>query len=129
MHGGRRRHGLEGIRRRYGLKTEFLVAITQLCSERSLPKETVLQAVEQALVSAYKRNFGGAQNITARIDPNSGKARIFATKDVVEEVHDRRIQISLEEARRYDPMAELGSQIQLESTPDDFGRIAAQTAK
>lgn len=111
------------------MKTEFLVAITQLCSERSLPKETVLQAVEQALVSAYKRNFGGAQNITAKIDPNSGKARIFATKEVVEQVHDRRIQISLDEAKRYDPMAQLGSTVQLESTPDDFGRIAAQTAK
>src|SRR5512135_867377 len=100
------------------MKTEFLVAITQLCSERGLPKETVLSAVEQALISAYRRNFGGAQNITAKIDPNSGKARIFATKEVVDDVHDRRTEISLEEARRYDPMAELGSSIQLESTPD-----------
>lgn len=110
-------------------KNDFLVAITQVCSERNLPRETVLQAVEQALVSAYKRNFGGAQNISAKIDANSGKVRIFATKQVVDQVHDRRAEMTLEEARQYDPMAEIGQSLQIEATPDDFGRIAAQTAK
>jgi transcription termination/antitermination protein NusA len=110
-------------------KNDFLVAITQVCSERNLPRETVLQAVEQALVSAYKRNFGGAQNISAKIDANTGKVRIFATKAVVEQVHDRRAEMTLEEARQYDPMAEIGQSLQIEATPDDFGRIAAQTAK
>ncbi len=110
-------------------KNDFLVAITQVCSERNLPRETVLQAVEQALVSAYKRNFGGAQNISAKIDANTGKVRIFATKQVVDQVHDRRSEMTLEEARQYDPMAEIGQSLQIEATPDDFGRIAAQTAK
>lgn len=110
-------------------KNDFLVAITQVCSERNLPRETVLAAVEQALVSAYKRNFGGAQNITAKIDANSGKVRIFATKQVVDQVHDRRAELTLEEARQYDPMSEIGQSLQIEATPDDFGRIAAQTAK
>jgi transcription termination/antitermination protein NusA len=111
------------------MKNDFLVAITQLCSERGLPKETVIQAVEQALVSAYKRNFGGGQNISAVIDPTSGKVKIFAHKIVVDEVHDRRAEITLAEARAFDPMADVGVTVQIESTPNDFGRIAAQTAK
>lgn len=65
------------------MKNDFLVAITQLCSERSLPKEVVIQAVEQALVSAYKRNFGGGQNISATIEPTSGKVKILDRKSVV----------------------------------------------
>ncbi len=111
------------------MKNDFLVAITQLCNERSLPKEVVIQAVEQALVSAYKRNFGGGQNISANIDPATGKVRIFAHKTIVDEVRDRRAEITLAEAKRHDPMAQVGGTIQIEATPDDFGRIAAQTAK
>lgn len=111
------------------MKNDFLVAITQLCSERNLPKEVVIQAVEQALVSAYKRNYGGGQNISATIDPATGKVKIFAHKTVVEQVADKRNEVSLEEARTYDPMAEIGATIQIESTPDGFGRIPAQTAK
>jgi N utilization substance protein A len=110
-------------------KNDFIVAIAQICTERGLAKETVLQAVEQALVSAYKRNYGGSANITAKIDPNNGKVRIFALKAVVDDVHDRRAEISLDEAKSYDPMAEIGGQVSIESTPDNFGRIAAQTAK
>ncbi|CAG0967511.1 Transcription termination/antitermination protein NusA [Anaerolineae bacterium] len=111
------------------MKNDFLVAITQLCSERSLPKEIVIQAVEQALVSAYKRNFGGGQNISAVIDPATGKVKIFAHKVIVDEVHDQRAEITLAEAKLHDPMAQVGGTVQIEATPDDFGRIAAQTAK
>lgn len=111
------------------MKNDFLVAITQLCNDRGLSKEIVIQAVEQALVSAYKRNFGGGQNISAQIDPATGKVKIFALKTVVDQVHDRRLEISLTDARAYDPMAQVGTTIQIESTPDDFGRIAAQAAK
>jgi len=111
------------------MKNDFLVAITQLCNERNLPKETVIQAVEQALVSAYKRNFGGGQNISASIDGTTGKVRIFAAKTIVDEVHDKRTEITLPEAQQVDPMAQISGIIQIETTPDDFGRIAAQTAK
>jgi len=111
------------------VKNDFLVAITQLCNDRGLTKEVVIQAVEHALVSAYKRNFGGGQNISAQIDPTTGKVKIFALKTVVDAVRDRRLEISLQEARAYDPMAQVGSTIKIESTPDDFGRIAAQAAK
>jgi N utilization substance protein A len=111
------------------MKNDFLVAITQLCSERNLPKEIVIQAVEQALVSAYKRNFGGGQNISASIDPTTGKVRIFSAKTILDEVRDKRSEITLPEAQTFDPMAQVGGVIQIETTPDDFGRIAAQTAK
>ncbi|MCI0474957.1 MAG: transcription termination factor NusA [Anaerolineales bacterium] len=111
------------------MKNDFLVAITQLCNDRGLPKEVVIEAVEQSLVSAYKRNFGGGQNITAQIDAATGKVKIFAIKTVVDQVNDRRLEIALQDARAYDPMAQVGTTIQIESTPDDFGRIAAQAAK
>ncbi len=111
------------------MKNDFLVAITQLCNERGLPKEVVLSAIEQALVSAYRRNFGGGQNITAQIDSTTGKVKIFANKTIVDQVRDRRTEISLQEARTIDPMAEIGGTLNIETTPEDFGRIAAQTAK
>jgi len=84
------------------MKSDFLLAITQLCSERNLPKEVIIEAIEAALISAYKRNFGAARNISVKIDPSSGKARVYAEKEVVEEVQDERSQISLAEARRID---------------------------
>ncbi len=111
------------------MKNDFLVAFNQICSERNLPKEVVLETIETALVAAYKRNFGSTQNITAKIDPNTGKALVFVEKTVVEEVHDDRFEIDLEGARRINPEAELGQMVLIESTPREFGRIAAQTAK
>ena len=111
------------------MKSDFLLAITQLCSERNLPKEVIIEAIEAALISAYKRNFGAARNISVKIDPSSGKARVYAEKEVVEEVQDERSQISLAEARRIDENAEVGGTVTIETTPHRFGRIAAQTAK
>lgn len=110
-------------------KNDFIVAIAQICTERGLSKETVLNAVEQALVSAYKRNYGGSTNISAKIDPSSGKVKIFAQKMVVDDVQDHRAEITLGDARAIDPMADIGGQVAIESTPENFGRIAAQTAK
>ena len=111
------------------MKNDFLVAITQISAERHLPKETVLEAVEQALVLGYKRNFGAAQNIDVRIDPNTGNARVYVEKEVVEEIKDERTQIPLQEARKIEPLATVGTFVRIETTPKNFGRIAAQTAK
>ncbi|HIC93663.1 MAG TPA: transcription termination/antitermination protein NusA, partial [Anaerolineae bacterium] len=111
------------------MKSEFLAAFNQICSERGLSREAVLEAIEAALISAYKRSFGSAQNVTAKIDPESGEAKIYVEKRVVEEVQDERLEISLEEAKRIDKNAALGGVVMIESTPSDFGRIAAQTAK
>ncbi len=106
-----------------------MLAINQLCAERKLPREVVLEAVEAALISAYKRNFGAATNIEVQIDPNTGNARVYALKEVVETVQDHKTQISLKDARRLVPTAQPGETVRIESTPRDFGRIAAQAAK
>ena len=111
------------------MKNDFVIAINQVCAERQLPREVVLEAVEAALISAYKRNFGSAQDIIARIDPETGEAQVYAEKKVVEEISDQRAELLLAEAQEIDPNAEVGQTILIESTPRDFGRIAAQTAK
>ena len=111
------------------MKNAFLVAVTQISAERHLPQEVVLEAIEQALVLAYKRNFGAAQTVDVRLDPNTGKARVFVEKEIVEDVKDERSQISLDDARNVDPEAELGGAARIEMFPRNFGRIAVQTAK
>jgi N utilization substance protein A len=111
------------------MKSEFLIAITQIAAEKNLPKEVVLQAVETALVSAYKKDSEATGNIVVRIDRNTGGVHVYAQRAVVEEVEDDRVDISLEEARRIKPDAQLGDIIENEVTPANAGRIAAQTAK
>jgi N utilization substance protein A len=111
------------------LKNDFLVAVTQMSAERHLSKEVVLETIEEALVLAYKRQFGAAQNVEVRIDPNTGRARVYVEKEVIDEVKDKRTQISLREARIVDAMAALGGAVKIEMTPKNFGRIAVQTAK
>ncbi len=111
------------------MKSAIINAIKQLCAERKLSQDVVIQAVEAALISAYKRNYGAANNITATLDPITGQAVVYAEKEIVEQVSDPKIEITLREARTIKPDAELGDLVQIESTPQDFGRIAAQTAK
>jgi N utilization substance protein A len=111
------------------MKSDFLIAITQIAAEKNLPKEVVLQAVETALASAYKKDSEATGNIVVRIDRNSGSVHVYAQKAVVEEVEDTRVDIALEEARRLKPDVELGEIMEFEVTPANAGRIAAQTAK
>jgi len=112
------------------VKNQLVAAINHLAAEKGLPTEVVLEAIEAALVSAYKRNYRTpAGNIRARIDPETGEMRIYVEKRVVEKVTDPRLQLSLAEAQAIDPQAEIGGIVVIESTPDNFGRIAAQTAK
>jgi transcription termination/antitermination protein NusA len=111
------------------MRSDLMLAINQLCAERKLSREVVLEALEASLVSAYKRNFGSAANIEVHVEPNTGEARVFAVKDVVEIVGDGKTQVSLEEARQSNPGAQVGETVLVESTPRDFGRIAAQAAK
>jgi N utilization substance protein A len=111
------------------MKSDFLIAITQIAAEKNLPKEVVLQAVETALISAYKKDSEATSNIVVRIDRNTGNVHVFAQKAVVEEVEDERVDISLKEARRIKPDAQLGDILEFEVTPANAGRIAAQTAK
>jgi len=112
------------------MKSEFLLAITQLSAEKNLPKEVVITAVESALVSAYRKDsFAPNQNITVRINRSTGRVEVWAEKTVVERVDDSRKEISLTEAKRLKSDAKLGDAIMVESTPQNAGRIAAQTAK
>jgi N utilization substance protein A len=111
------------------MRSELILAINQLCAERKLSPEVVLEAVEASLISAYKRNFGAAMNIEVHIDPHTGDVRVYSAREVVDSVADRKVQISLDEARQIDPAKQLGETVLVESTPKDFGRIAAQTAK
>ena len=111
------------------MKNDFLIAITQVCAERHLSKEVVLEAIEQALVLAYKRGFAASQAVEVKIDPNTGQAHVYAQKEIVDDVQDERSQIGLEQAHQIDPKANLGDLLRIEMTPKNFGRIAAQTAK
>jgi transcription termination/antitermination protein NusA len=111
------------------MKTEFAIALSQICADRKLPENVILEAIEAALVSAYKRDFGSTASINVTLDPRTGRARVFAEKEIVDTVEDDRLQISLADARNIDAMAAVGGVMSVETTPHDFGRIAAQTAK
>jgi len=112
------------------VKTDFLLAITQLAAERNLPKEVVFSAVEAALATAFKKDeLGARQNISVKIHPASGDVRVYTTKVVVEKPEDTFQEISLKEAQRFKPDAQLDELITVETTDFHSGRIAAQTAK
>jgi N utilization substance protein A len=112
------------------MKSEFLLAITQLSAEKNLPKEVVISAVESALVSAYRKDsFMPTQNIEVKINRNTGRVEVWAEKTVVAKPADIKQEISLIDARKIKSDVKLGELIMVESTPQDAGRIAAQTAK
>lgn len=111
-------------------KSEFMLAITQLAAEKNLPREIVLEVVESALVSAFRRNsFAPNQEISVKVHPDTGEVTVFAEKTVVETVSDPRHELSLDEAKIIDQHAQLDENIMVEATPQNAGRIAAQTAK
>jgi transcription termination/antitermination protein NusA len=115
------------------MRNEFEVAFGEIVESRVLAPEVVLDALQTALVSAYRRDASAsaAQRVEATIDPSSGRARIFVEKEVVEGVENPNTEVELEKARFYDPAANLGDMVmvQVEGTTKKFGRIAAQTAK
>jgi len=112
------------------MKTEFMVALTQLSAEKHLPKEVVLSAIETALVSAYRKDaFVAGQDISAKINPNTGEVKVYVRKTVVEKAADLLHEISIGEAQKKDKNVQLGDIVNIESTPPNAGRIAAQTAR
>lgn len=113
------------------MKNEFVLAFNEVLEEKQLPRDVILKALESAMVSAYRRavNASSAQQVEAKVDLDTGKVTIFAEKEVVEQVREPLTEVSLEEARRYNPNVQLGDMIVVESTPRDFGRVAAQTAR
>lgn len=111
------------------MNAEFIEALGQLEKEKGISKDILIDAIEAALISGYKRNFHSAQNVRVDIDRETGRVRVFARKSVVEEALDPRLEISLAAAREIDPNYQLEDVVEIEVTPADFGRIAAQTAK
>ncbi|MGM9571471.1 MAG: transcription termination factor NusA [bacterium] len=111
------------------MNMEFMEALEQIALEKGITKEVLLETIEAALISAYKKNFGSVQNVRVTIDRETGEVKVFSRKDIVEEIQDDRIEVSVEEAKKFDPRYEAGDVLEQEVTPKDFGRIAAQTAK
>ncbi|MCM3441060.1 transcription termination factor NusA [Metabacillus halosaccharovorans] len=111
------------------MSSELLDALTILEKEKGISKEIIIEAIEAALISAYKRNFNQAQNVRVDLNRETGTMKVFARKDVVDEVYDPRLEISLGEAQSINPNYVVNDVIEMEVTPKDFGRIAAQTAK
>lgn len=111
------------------MNAEFMQAFEQLGREKGIAPEVLFDAIEAALISAYKRNFGSAQNVRVSLDRTTGEIHVYARKNVVEAVSDARLELSLNEAKTIDPRYELEDVVELEVTPKNFGRIAAQTAK
>jgi N utilization substance protein A len=113
------------------MRNEFALAFNEVLEHYGLPREAVLQVVQAAMVNAYRKavNASTAQQVEANVDLAKGTIQILAEKEVVESVADERTEVTLEEARKVNPKVELGDLILVDSTPEDFGRIATQAAK
>lgn len=113
------------------MKSEFELAFNEVLEDRQLSKEVVLEALEAAMVSAYRRavNASNAQHVEASIDLETGHVAIFAEKEVVENIQDERTEVLLDEALKVDANTSAGEMVIVETTPKNFGRVAAQTAR
>lgn len=111
------------------MKSDLYTAIAQIASERGIPREAVLTSVEHALKTVYKKMTGTEEEVEVSIDSATGEMHVWSTRRVVAEVTDPETEISLPEARGYENTAMVGDEIRIEKTPENFGRIAAQTAK
>ncbi len=111
------------------MNTEFIEALEQIQQDKGISKDVLIDAIEAALISSYKRNFSSSHNVRVEINRETGEVRVYGQKHVAEEVEDDIQEISLEEAKEIDPNYKTGDIVEKEVTPRDFGRIAAQTAK
>ncbi len=108
---------------------ELIEALNSIEKEKGIDKEIIFEAIENSLISACKKNFGTSQNIKVDINRETGDVKVYAQKEIVEDVYDAFLEISLEDAREIDPAYEYGDIVDIEVTPKNFGRISAQTAK
>ncbi len=108
---------------------QLIIALEELEKEKGIKKEYLLESIEMALVTAYKRNYDSAENVKVTMDEVSGAIHIYAVKEVVEAVEDYNLQINLEEAKKINKKIQVGETVDIELTPKEFGRIAAGTAK
>lgn len=111
------------------MSKELFDALNYLSKEKGIDKDLLMEALEAALISAYKKNFKSANNVRVALDEETGKMQVFSRKEIVEEVFDPQEEISIDQAKEIDPSYEVEDVIEVEVTPRDFGRIAAQAAK
>lgn len=108
---------------------ELIIAIDELEKEKGINKEYLLESIETALLTAYKRNFDSKENVKVVMDRETGASHLYSVKEIVEVPEDTTLQISLEEAKKINKILEIGDTVDIELVPKNFGRIAAQTAK
>ena len=108
---------------------ELIEAMDELEKERGIKKDYLIESLEGALVSAYKKNFDSVDNVKVSINQETGEVHIYSVREVVEKSEDPLLEIGIDEAKQINPKAEIGDKVDLEIVPKDFGRIAAQTAK
>ena len=111
------------------MNIQFLQALDDIENEKGIPKEILIDAIETALLSAYKKDYGSKQNVNVDVNDKNGEVRVYSRKKVVEEVNNNNLEISLEKAKDINSDYDIGDLLEIEITPDNFGRIAAQTAK
>src|SRR5581483_6403281 len=111
------------------MNRELISVIEQIGREKGIDKEVLFEALESALLSASRKTLGAADNVRMHLDRTTGALRVYGRKKVVEEVADPKLEVSLAEAKALNPAAELGDELEQELPPQEFGRIAAQTAK
>ncbi len=111
------------------MNADFLDALRQIEKEKEIPLEVLLSTIESALETAYKKNYAATGDVRVRVSSSKGGFQVYCEKDVVEEVENEHTEITVKEAREYDPEVKAGDIIEIEVTPENFGRIAAQTAK
>ena len=111
------------------MNADFVKAIALLAKEKSISPDVLYSAVEEALITAYKKNYGSAQNVRVSMHKETGEIHVYARKNIVEEVTDPTTEISLEDAQKMNPHYQAGDILETEVTPKNFGRIAAQNAK
>jgi transcription termination/antitermination protein NusA len=125
----RRPDSKSNFRRIVSMNHELITVIDQICKEKGISKDVLLEAVESALVSAARRKFPDNENIRVKVDPKNGKISIHLIYQVVTEVEDPGNQMTLEEAKELDPAAQIGGEVDILQDFEGYGRIAAQTAK
>ncbi len=112
------------------MQNQFLSAIEQICEEKGISRDMVLEAISASIVAAFKKDFGDKeQEVRAELNPNTGEATVFVTKEVVGDVKDAMTQITLQDAKKTNKTAKLGEMVEIKEANKEFGRVAAQTAK
>ena len=111
------------------MNQEFMTALIEIAEDKNISKDALLETIEFALITAYKKNYGQAQNVMVNIDKETGEIKVYQQRTVVEEVEDPNLEVSVSEAAEISGGYSIGDVVNFEVTPKTFGRIAAQTAK